>query len=52
MNIAAQSKIEKAQNEEKQQLEDRITELENKLDMLAENQGFEFPAETEASEEE
>ena len=51
MNIAAQSKIEKAQNEEKQQLEDRMTELENKIDMLAENQGFVFPAETEITED-
>ena len=48
MNLAAQTKITKAQAEEKAQLEERLEKYESRFEELYEKLGLELPAETEA----
>ena len=50
MNLSAQTKIEKAEAEEKAKLEERLEDYENKLNNLYEQLGIEIPAETSADE--
>lgn len=50
MNLSAQTKIEKAEAEEKAKLEERLEDYENKLNNLYEQLGIEVPTVTSAQE--
>lgn len=50
MNLSAQTKIEKAEAEEKAKLEERLEDYENKLNNLYEQLGIEVPAVDSAEE--